>query len=127
MQITKKTRTHAAFALLAAAIGSGIALAADAIRDADVRAAEEAARKSLGLVSTESDGFRYEYHAPSGRERLFDLRRDPKCLNDVSPVYPDRVREYRSRLATKLGVTSLDELRAPYAETIRRLELMGYF
>src|SRR5262245_2493539 len=124
MKPVKSTRTRAALALLAAAVGVAVAFAEQSARDAD---AADAARKSLGIVSTDRDGFRYEFHAPSGSERLFDLRRDPGCLVDVSRSHPELVRACREELLESLGAKSLEELRAPYAETIRRLEAMGYF
>ena len=122
MQSWTKSRTGAALVLLAVAAGAGVALGANATRRQDTAAAERA----LGVVSTERDGFRYEYHAPSGRESLFDLRRDPQCLVNVASAYAGVVRACRGELEQSLGVKSLEELRAPYAETIRRLEAMGY-
>lgn len=117
-------RTRAALVLLAAAAGAAVALGAKAVRDADP---DEAAKRSLGIVSTDRDGFHYEFHAPSGSERLFDLSNDPRCLADVSTKHPELVIECRRQLLASLGAGSLDELRAPYAETIRRLESLGYF
>jgi hypothetical protein len=122
MQSWTKSRIGAAFVLLAAAGGAVLALGTNAGREHDAAAAE----KALGVVSTERDGFRYEYHAPSGRESLFDLRRDPQCLVNVASSHADLVGACRDELESSLGVKSLEELRAPYAETIRRLEAMGY-
>jgi hypothetical protein len=116
------SRTGAAFVLLAAAGGAAFALGAKAYRALDPVAAEEA----LGVVSTQRDGFRYEYHAPSGRESLFDLAADPDCLVNVASSHAGLVVACRTELETSLGVKSIEELRAPYAETIRRLEAMGY-
>jgi hypothetical protein len=122
-----KTRTLAALALLAAAGGAGVALGGKAVCDAAATDASDSGKRSLGIVSTVHGGFRYEFHAPSGAERLFDLRRDPRCLADVAAANPDVVVECRRQLLASVGASSLDELRAPYAETIRRLEAMGYF
>jgi len=127
MKIVKRTRTLAALALLAAAGGAAVALGAKAVRDADATEASNAAKRSLGILSTDRNGFRYEFHAPSGAERLFDLGRDPRCLVDIAAANPDVVIECRRQLLESAGATSLDELRAPYAETIRRLEALGYF
>jgi hypothetical protein len=121
----KKTRTGAALALLAAAAGAALAVATSAIpepRDAHL----ESVRHDLGIVSTERDGYRYEFHAPSGQERLFDLRSDPRCLNDIASAHAELVRSLRQQLLASLGAGSLEELRAPYSESIRRLEAMGY-
>ena len=123
---TQKIRTQLAFALIAFAGGAAVALGADAVRTADARKAA-AARRSLGVMTIDLGHFRYEFHAPSGRERLFDLRHDPRCTKDVASSHPDRLGRCRSELLASLGVESLDDLRAPYAETIRRLESMGYF
>lgn len=119
-----KSRTGAAFVLLAAAGGAAFALNANAKANRDTHAA--AAEKALGVVSTERDGFRYEFHAPSGRESLFDLNRDPRCLVNVAASHAAVVSACRVELETSLGVKSLEDLRAPYAESIRRLEAMGY-
>ncbi len=108
--------------LLAAVGGAAFALNAKSGRSRSVADAE----KAVGVVFTERDGFRYEYHAPSGLESLFDLRKDPKCLRNVAMANADLVRACRGELETSLGVKSLEELRAPYAETIRRLEALGY-
>jgi hypothetical protein len=121
MKSALKTRIGAAFVLLAAAGGAAYALNSKA-----VRARETAAAKALGVVFTVRDGFRYEFHAPSGRESLFDLRRDPKCLVNVASSNTELLLACRDEIVTSAGVKSLDELRAPYAETIRRLEALGY-
>ena len=121
-QSRTNSRTGTALVLIALAGGAALALGAKAVR---VQGATEA-EKALGVVSTVRDGFRYEYHAPSGRESLFDLNSDPQCLVNVASSHAELVSACRSELETSLDVASLDELRAPYAETIRRLEAMGY-
>lgn len=121
MKSALKTRIGAAFVLLAAAGGAAYALNSKA-----TRARETAAAKALGVVFVVRDGFRYEFHAPSGRESLFNLRRDPKCLVNVASSNNELLLSCRDEIVTSAGVKSLDELRAPYAETIRRLEALGY-
>ena len=123
MKSARKTPIRAALVILAAAAGAAIAAATHptaSARDAD------AVRRELGIASTVRDGFRYEFHAVSGQERLFDLARDPRCVVDVASSHPDLVRACRNEILESLGASSLDELRAPYAATIRRLEAMGY-
>ena len=121
MQSALKTRIGAAFVLVAALGGAAFALNSKASR-----ARETAAARALGVVFVVRDGFRYEFHAPSGRESLFDLRRDPKCLVNVASSNNELLLSCREEIVTSAGVKSLDELRAPYAETIRRLEALGY-
>lgn len=123
MSSFRKVRVHLALALIAAAGGAALAAARS---HASHTGATDAAYRSLGVVSTEHDGYRYEFHAPSGQEHLFDLRDDPRCLADVAASHPDVVATCRSELLASLGIRSLDDLRAPYADTIRRLEAMGY-
>lgn len=117
----RKSRIAAAFLLLAAAGGVAYALSAKANRGQSA-----AAERSLGVVSIERDGFRYEFHAPSGRESLFDVRRDPKCLVNLASSKTDVLAACRADLEKQMGLRSIEELRAPYAETIRRLEALGY-
>ena len=116
------TAKLAAMTLLAAAAGAAIAAAthgAGAPREDD-----EYLR--TGIASTECGGYRYEFHAPSGRELLFDLRRDPRCAVNVARAHSDILLACREDVLATRGARSLEELRAPYAETIRRLEAMGY-
>jgi hypothetical protein len=121
MKSALKTKIGAAFVLVAAASGAAYALTAKASRGQDA-----AAQRALGVVSTERDGFRYEFHAPSGRESLFDIRRDPKCLVNLASSRTDVVAACRSEIEKSMGLRSIEELRAPYADTIHRLEALGY-
>jgi hypothetical protein len=121
MKSALKTKIGAAFVLLAVAGGAAYALSAKANRGQVA-----AAQRALGVVSTERDGFRYEFHAPSGRESLFDIRRDPNCLVNLASTRTDVVAACRSDIEKSMGLRSIEELRAPYAESIRRLEALGY-
>jgi hypothetical protein len=118
-----KTPIRAALVILAAAAGAAVAAAT---HTAPAAGDVEAARRALGISSTVRDGFRYEFHALSGQERLFDLGRDPGCLVDVASSHAELVRACRQEVLESLGASSLEELRAPCADTIRRLEAMGY-
>ena len=79
-----------------------------------------------GLYCYESDGFRYEYHAPTGHEGLYDLRSGPDSVVDVLQSHADVAARCRHALETKLHVASLDSLRVEYDDTIRRLKALGY-
>jgi hypothetical protein len=85
-----------------------------------------AAQATPGLYCYEADGFRYEYHAPTGHEGLYDLRTDPNTVVDVLQGHADVAARCRRNLAEKLHVKSLESLRGEYDDTIRRLKALGY-
>jgi hypothetical protein len=89
-------------------------------------AKETAAAAAPGLYRYEADGFRYEYHAPTGGEGLYDLRSAGGVGDDVLDRHRDVAARCRRALERKLGVESLESLRAEYADTIRRLHALGY-
>jgi hypothetical protein len=78
------------------------------------------------MYSYDAEGFRYEYHAPTGKEGLYELRTDPNCLASVLKDHEDVAKRCRAALAQDLKVEHLEELRARYADEIRRLEALGY-
>jgi hypothetical protein len=81
---------------------------------------------SPGMFAYDAEGFRYEYHAPTGREGLYDIAKDPNCLATVLKDHPDLAKRCREALAKDLNVERLDELQAKYAEEIKRLKALGY-
>jgi len=81
---------------------------------------------SPGMYAYDAEGFRYEYHAPTGKEGLYELSRDPNCLASVLSDHQDVAKRCREALAKDLDVQKLDELRAKYADEIKRLEALGY-
>ena len=85
-----------------------------------------AAEAMPGLYCYEADGFRYEYHAPTGHEGLYDLRTGPDAVVDVLRRHADVAERCRRALEEKLHVNSLDSLRGEYGDTIRRLKALGY-
>ena len=89
-------------------------------------AKDVAAEATPGLYCYEADGFRYEYHAPTGHEGLYDLRTGPDALVDVLRRHADVAERCRRALEAKLQVNSLDSLRGEYGDTIRRLKALGY-
>jgi hypothetical protein len=79
-----------------------------------------------GVVAYRMGNFRYEYHAPSGTESLFDLDRDPRCVVNVIRENRTVAADCRRRIEAHLGISNLASLRANHADTIRRLEALGY-
>ena len=114
---TQKPLSRWTFLLVVIAVV--VAACASAMRRADT-----APEASAGVFRYDADGMRYEYHAPTGVESLFDLRGDPEA--DVIADHRGVAREYRKRLEERLGVADLDVLRERHAETIRRLHALGY-
>ncbi len=74
----------------------------------------------------ESDGFRYEYHVPTGAEALYEVAGDPRCLKDVLAANRERGTSLRRELERRVGVGDLGDLRCRYEDTIRRLHALGY-
>jgi hypothetical protein len=88
--------------------------------------AESGAAADLDLLSMDLDGFRYEYHVPTGREGLYDDQRDPHELVNVLPEHEATAAACRRALVQKLNVTSLESLRARHADATRQLASLGY-
>jgi hypothetical protein len=123
MSLVPTQKYRIALAILVLATGAGAAAAAFSRR---VEASAPATETVAGLYATEAEGFRYEYHAPTGTEGLYELRtlREPPV--DVLAAHPEIAARCRTSLQKKLGVANLDELRAAHADTIRRLKALGY-
>jgi hypothetical protein len=107
---------------LAIVATAAVAAAAVLVRPAKVVAAEA----TPGLYCYEADGFRYEYHAPTGHEGLYDLRTGPRAVADVLGSHAEVAARCRRALAAKLHVDSLESLRGEYGDTIRSLKALGY-
>jgi hypothetical protein len=116
VRVLKRPSTIAVIALAAAAAIVGGALAV-VVPHAD--AAPEIS--DAGLVSLALDGFRYEYHLPTGHEALLDAD-DANVL----PQHADLAVTCRRILSMRLGVRDLADLRSRYSGTIRRLHALGY-
>jgi hypothetical protein len=82
--------------------------------------------KGASVLSIDEDGFRYTFHATTGTEALFDVKNDPRLLVNVIAAHPLLASTMRHSLEVRLHVESLDSLRALHAETIRRLQSLGY-
>ena len=78
------------------------------------------------IVEEEQEGFRYSYHVPTGAECLVELGDRSRGVRNVIADHPDVAERLRNAARARLGVTSLESLRAGYADTIRRLEALGY-
>jgi hypothetical protein len=78
------------------------------------------------VLVQEQDGFRYEYHVPTGRAALYRAAEDPHGLANVLLEHPDRAESCRRALQTRLRVSDLESLRARYQGTIDRLKALGY-
>jgi hypothetical protein len=123
MTLSKKCRRNLALLLVAAsAVAGGFVFHAT---PAVAKAAN--ADTAPAVVTCDRDGLRYEYHVPTGGETLHDLARDPRGLVNVLHDHEDVAAACRVDLARRLGVSSLADLRAGYADTIRRLHAVGYF
>lgn len=116
---SRKYRTVLACVVAVGAVAATVA--AFAWPESDV-----AAETTPGLYSYEIDGFRYEYHAPTGHEGLYDLRTGSDDVVDVLRTHADVAARCRRALEEKLHVKSLETLRGQYDDTIRRLHALGY-
>ncbi len=122
-----------ACAVVAFGVGAALATGTTGAPSIDVRAVEARASSdaaaddpSAAVVSIDADGFRYAYHVTTGTEALFDLRDDPRQLRDVLPEHPELAKSLRRAVEERLHVESLDALRRRHADTIRRLQSLGY-
>jgi hypothetical protein len=115
-------RRLAALAILLAA-GGGLALVAV---PQFLAPAEPHVERSVGLIRLTDGELQYTYHLVTGSEALFDLGDDPRALRNLALQQPNDLSRMRARLLADLGVASLEVLRAPHRQTIRRLEALGY-
>ena len=51
----------------------------------------------------------YTYHLPTRTEALYDVAKDPKCLNNVIDERPEEARRLRLSLEGELDVKHLEE------------------
>ena len=77
------------------------------------------------FASIEQDGWRYEFHAVTGRERLVSLA-DGAGAENRAEEQPEVVRKLRVSLARDLKLRDLDELRDAHRDAIERLYALGY-
>lgn len=121
MTLSNKCRRNlACIAVIATALATG---AWYSLRDAEGVVDTSSV---TGLVAYRMGRFRYEYHAPSGTESLFDLEADQRYVVNVLRDHRSVAAECRRRLEKHLGVYDLEMLRKEHVEMIRRLEVLGY-
>ena len=77
------------------------------------------------FASIEQDGWRYEFHAVTGRERLVSLA-DGAGAENRAEEQPEVVRKLRTSLARDLRLRDLSELREAHRDAIERLNALGY-
>jgi hypothetical protein len=111
-----KCRLGLAFALLVSGLVGGVLFARP----------DESSAACIDVLTTELDGFRYEYHVPTGRECLYDADRDPRGLVNLLPDHEDAAAKCRRELLAKLHVADLELLRARHADATRQLAALGY-
>src|SRR5438128_1031949 len=120
------TRIRIALAVL---ILSGTGALVASRLGSDPRNTETAAASEAGdVLSCERDGFRYEFHLPTGREALYrlDAGTPGGSLDNVIAQHAPTAAACRDRLQQELGVRDLEDLRVRYADAIRRLHALGY-
>ena len=86
------------------------------------------ARECGGLPAfafIEEDGWRYEFHAVTGRERLVRLE-DGAGAENLAAERPEVVARLRTSIARNLRIGDLDELRDVHRDAIDRLRALGY-
>lgn len=76
------------------------------------------------VLTCELDGFRYEYHVPTGTESLYAS--DESRLVNVIEEHRATADACRRALEERCGVARLEVLRGRYGDTIRRLHSLGY-
>jgi len=120
-------RRIGAAAVVALAAGAALAVATRGFHEPlDVAATAPPTSMPTSVVTIDDDGYRYAYHVPTGTETLFELRDDPRMLHNVRDEHPQTARRLRAALELRLHVESLDLLRTRAADTIRRLQSLGY-
>lgn len=88
--------------------------------------ADATTNPSPAILKFERDGFRYTYHVPTRFESLFELDKDPHCLNNLALEQPERTRAMRQQLEHDIGVVNLQDLERDFQEHIDKLRALGY-
>jgi hypothetical protein len=115
----KKYRRNLALLATVAALGlfaAGLAQARQLPADEDPPA----------VLTCRLDGYRYEYHVPTGTESLYEDRADAPRFVNLLAEHRATADACRHELEVRYRVAGLDLLRARYGDTIRRLHSMGY-
>jgi hypothetical protein len=68
----------------------------------------------------------YTFHIPTGTEALFDVVKDPDCLQNILPGNREDAAAARKQLEQEIGVDSLEELRDENNPVLKSLRGLGY-
>ncbi len=68
----------------------------------------------------------YTFHLPTGTEALFDLTRDPDCLDNILPQHREEAAQARDELEKSLRIDSLEHLRDKDSPVLQSLRGLGY-
>ncbi len=79
-----------------------------------------------GVLEYRDGDLLYTFHIPTGTEALFDLDRDPCCLDNILPENRDLAAFARRRLERAFHVQSLEDLRDQGDPVLRSLRGLGY-
>ncbi len=112
--------------LLLALLITGAALWIGSSVEDETNAGTEPPPPVPSVLTYQSDGLRYTFHAVTGGEALFDVEADPSLLRNLLPPRFDDARRLRRLLEIELGVESLDDLREVHRTKIDELESLGY-
>jgi hypothetical protein len=118
-QLTQKCRRS----LVLVTLGLAVCLVASGAAHSVTGAA--AAEQPATVLVHELDGYRFEYHVPTGTETLYAADAEAAFVNVLSE-HEDVAARCRTALESRLGVERLEVLRARYADTVRRLHALGY-
>ena len=87
---------------------------------------QDASSRPPALFTLEQDGLRYEYHAVTGAETLWDLSAPAGQQRNLARERADELPALRDALRRKLGIQDLAELRAPHEALAEQLRALGY-
>jgi hypothetical protein len=78
------------------------------------------------VLRIEEDGLLYTYHLTTDTAALFDLAKDPHCLNNLALSRPQDAARLRHALERKLGIDDLNELKDADGQAAKALRGLGY-
>ena len=77
------------------------------------------------ILEIEREGLRWTYHLPSGTEALFDLAKDPRCLDNLAQERRPDCERLRREVEEREGA-EIEALREHYRAQIDRMRSLGY-
>jgi hypothetical protein len=105
--------------LLAVSVTAGVLLATS-------RTQSVAVEGGNSVLEFRQGGLVYTFHIPTGTEALFDLKKDPRSLNNLLPTMRKEGSAIRKLLEKKLRVDSLEDLRDENSPVLKSLRGLGY-